>query len=141
MQVGAASLHLVGHGVAVAGRAALDDVGDVQAWRLAVGARARELHGCEHLVEQLARCADKGLALHVFLFTRAFAHHQPVQGALGMGLGLGAHAKHRVRALQTQAAGTAFIDAGLELVPPHTAEVHHGGDGHKVVDLGAGHGR
>jgi len=59
-QVGQAGLRLVGHGVAVLGRPALEHVGDVDG----VAAEADPL---QELVEQLARGSHERLALDVLV--------------------------------------------------------------------------
>ena len=66
-----ALLLLLGLGVAVLRRTALDDVRDIDV-RVAV-----KLHRVEHLVEQLARSADERLSLQVLVLTRTLAdeHH------------------------------------------------------------------
>ena len=67
-QPGHTGLALGGQGVAVLGRAALDDVGDI-----AVGGTV-EVDGEEVFVQQLAAASHKGKALLVLALTGAFAH-------------------------------------------------------------------
>ena len=66
MRYGHARRHLVGLGLAVVRRAALDDVADVDLV-------ARVAHRGDHLVEQLAGLADERLALRVLVGARALA--------------------------------------------------------------------
>ena len=72
LQVRAARLDLVRRRVAVVGRPALDDVGDV-----ALGPGQADLLPHE-AVEQLARAADERLAGQVLLAARALAHEEQV---------------------------------------------------------------
>ncbi len=64
-------------GGAVAGRAALDHIGDVDLFAL-------QSHGGDHVVEELAGLADEGDALGVFIGAWAFAdeHEAGVGGAV-----------------------------------------------------------
>ena len=59
---------------AVAGRAPVDDVGDVH-----VG--FAQADGGQHLVEQLAGAADEGLAFEVFVAPRRFADRSSARAA------------------------------------------------------------
>jgi hypothetical protein len=81
-QEGLAARHLGGLGVAVARRAALQRVGDVdlarRLGRLAV-LGARQAEGAQHVVQQLAGGADEGLALPVLLLARGFADDHPLR--------------------------------------------------------------
>ena len=69
-QPGHTSLALGGQGVAVLGRAALDDVGDI-----AVGGTV-EVDGEEVFVQQLAAASHEGQALLVLALAGAFAHEE-----------------------------------------------------------------
>ena len=89
-QPGGAGLDLFWARVAVAGRAALEDVGDVDAL-------ARDAGAVEHLVEQLAGCAHEGLALEVLVLAGALAYEHDV----GMGI---AHPEDEVGARGGQGA-------------------------------------
>ena len=60
-----AGCDLVRFGLAIAGRAALDDVADVDV-------AAIEAHGLDHLREKFARTADERQALRVFISAWAF---------------------------------------------------------------------
>ena len=71
-QVRPARLDLLGRRVAVLGRPALDDVGDV-----ALGPGQADLLPHE-AVEQLARAADEGLAGQILLAARALAHEEQI---------------------------------------------------------------
>ena len=53
------------------GRTALHDVRDIDIF-------AADAHGFDHVVQQLAGAAHEGLALRVFVGTRAFAHEHQV---------------------------------------------------------------
>ena len=64
--------HFVGLGVAVAGRPALEDVGDVDVL-------ARVAHRLDDLGEQLAGAADERLALDVFVGARRLAHEHQIR--------------------------------------------------------------
>ena len=77
-QEGLALRQLVGRRVAVARRAALQRVGDVDLLRR-LGLAARQRDRAQHVVEQLAGLADEGLALPVFLLARRFADDHPVR--------------------------------------------------------------
>jgi hypothetical protein len=85
LQEGAADAGLFRRRVAVAGRAALDGVGDEDLLAL-------EIDGGEHLVQQLAGAPDEGLALSVLVQIRTLAdQHQRcmtvADGEDGVGLG------------------------------------------------------
>ena len=69
-QPGHTGLALGGQGVAVLGRAALDDVGDI-----AVGGTV-EVDGEEVFVQQLAAASHEGKALLVLALAGAFAHEE-----------------------------------------------------------------
>ena len=65
-----AGFHLVALGLAILGRTALHHVRDVDVLAL-------HAHRLDHLVEQLSGAPNEGLALGVFVRSRAFAHdHQ-----------------------------------------------------------------
>lgn len=65
-----AGVLLLGQRVAVLGRPALDDVGDVDI------PFPVEVDGLEHFIEQLAAAADEGLSLEVFVLAGALADEQ-----------------------------------------------------------------
>ena len=87
---------------AIIGRAAFDDVGDLNFFT------ALELDRHQHIVEQLARLPHKRLASRVLILARPFTDKQPV------GL-LIAHAEHRLRASGAQPASGAIAHDRLEL--------------------------
>src|SRR3989338_3520055 len=80
---------------AVIGRAAFDDVGDIDILP------APEFDRQQHVVEQLARLPDERLALRIFIRPRPFTDEQP----LGL---LVTHAEYRLRATGAQLAGGAI---------------------------------
>ena len=92
----------VGRGVAIARRAALERVGDVDLARR-LGLAPRQPERAQHAVEQLARLADEGLALPVFRLARRLADDHPV-GALV------ADAEHRLAPTLAKRAGGAGGD-------------------------------
>ena len=95
-----ARLDLVGLRVPVAGRPALDDVGDVDVF-------AREAHGFDDLREQLPGAANKRLALLVFVGARAFPDEHQARGGV-------ADAEHDVGSPRVQLAATAVAKLGAE---------------------------
>ncbi len=99
-----ARLDLVGHRVAVAGRAALDDVGDVD---LGAG----EPDALEQPVEELAGLADERVALLVLVEARRLADEHQV----GVGV---AHAEDDLRAPFGEPAASAAGGFLLQLVKP-----------------------
>ena len=103
-QVADAGLLLLGQGVPVVGRPALDNVGDVD-----VGVPV-QIHGGQHLVQQLAAPAHKGLPLQILVFPGAFPHEHH----LGLGV---AHAEHHVVARLAQGALLAGQAGFFQLVP------------------------
>ena len=98
-----AARHLFRPGIAIAGRAALEDVGDEHRF-------ARQADGQQHGVEQLPGAAHEGLALAVLLGARRFADDQP----LGTGV---ADAEHGLRARLAQLAGRTGRDALAQRTP------------------------
>ena len=66
-QIADTAVLLVLLGIAVMGRTAFDDVGDIDVLS------AVEVNGKQHLVEELSGSADKGLTLQILLFARSFA--------------------------------------------------------------------
>ncbi|MCY1225973.1 hypothetical protein D9M72_381860 [compost metagenome] len=101
--------HFLGLRVAVAGRAALEHVGDKHI------APARQPERAEHIVEQLAGLAHEGLALQVFVLAGGFAHQHP------FGLAV-AHAEHGIGAVLAQAAGGAACHGGVQRRPFHAGD-------------------
>ena len=91
-------------GVPVVGRAALDNIGDVYVFLPA------QINEGEHIVQQLACGAHKGLPLQVLLFSRALPHQQN-------GGGLGPHPEHHVVSGLRQGALAAGLAGVLQLFP------------------------
>ncbi|MNN39484.1 hypothetical protein D3C81_1535230 [compost metagenome] len=102
--------HLLRLRIAVAGRAALQHIGDKD---ITV---ARQAQRAKHVVEQLAGLADERLTLQVFVLARGLAHEHPFSAAV-------THAEDRVGAGVAQAAGGALGHGGFQRGPVH------GGDG------------
>jgi hypothetical protein len=113
-------------GIAVAGRAALQRVGDVDLAlegkrRGAFGGRlgTRQAQRSQHLIQKAPRRADEGLAAQVFLLARGFAHHHPVRARV-------AHAKDGLAPLLAQAAGPATGHGLAQGGPVQGTEVRGG---------------
>src|SRR5262245_13693389 len=101
-EIGRAGLDLVGQGIAVLRRTALQNVADVDGFTTDgdAGDELALVHGGENLGEQLAGAAYEGLAASILLGSRRFAHEHDTARA-------GAHAGHGLRAaLREPALGT-----------------------------------
>src|SRR5262249_50502227 len=100
---GLAALHLVGLWIAVLGRPALDDVGDVDVL-------APELHPLgDDLGEQLPRPADERLALQVLVPPRSLPHEHQTGTRI-------AHTEDEMRAMGRELAPVAVTDVGAQLL-------------------------
>ena len=97
--------HLVGLGIAVARRPALEHVGDVDVLA------ALESDRGEHVVEQLPRLADERVAEPVLLCARRLADQHPLRVLI-------AHAEYGLRARLVQAARGASGHRLFQLDPP-----------------------
>ena len=98
-------------GRAVAGRPALEDVGDVDVLAALHSERR------QHVVEELPGLSDEGLALRVLLGARRLADEQPFGADV-------AHAGHRLLAGAREAAGDAGIDVRGEVAPVERGDAH-----------------
>jgi hypothetical protein len=72
IEIGAALRCFLGPGVAIIGRAALDDIGDENLL-------ARDTDRRQHAIEQLSRAPDEWLAAQIFIVTGTLADDQQVR--------------------------------------------------------------
>lgn len=103
LQKGMAGSYFLGLRIAITGRSAFEDIGDVNLLAL-------QTDGAQHFVEQLPGDANERLALQVLVLPRCLTNQQPVGVVItnteyGLGSGF------------TQWAGAALTDLILQILP------------------------
>jgi hypothetical protein len=102
MQIWNTGRDLIGQGLSILGRAALDNVGDV--YRL-----ARHLDSLQDAVEKIPGLTDEGFPLRIFVGARPLAHENQAGGGISI-------AGNRLGAMGTQTAAVGRPDSLSDLI-------------------------